>query len=1035
MKLLDRIFLNLLFILVFSQLGAQTIVRSDCFVTDFEDTSEYNNWVLNSGSKGKNAPNRWFFGAGGANSGQAGLFVSGDGGVTANYVASPVSVVSYRALTLEEGDYEISFDWQAGGMFGLDGLYVCWVPESMEGELMSVQSSFVQEFALDPEYSLNFGADSLGLGQRTWNTVMDTIHSDGTKHFLVVVWKNSVSGISAPAACIDNIYINKVGLCYKPSNLRISLKGDDVLFQWDGSAESYDVKCRNLDSDEWIEYTGIKDKYIEIKGLSEGIGNFYVRSNCGEFYSPWVSIDKFLSIVGNRCINYLNLTKQNCFIGTTAKPRLEAKVVDFGYLAKESRHTIHWNKNELDPRTEGMLRTVPDGAIASVRLGNWDVGMESESIEYDYLVDTATSAILILNYAVVLQDPAHEFADQPKFILEILYDGAPLDEYGCGEAYFTAGENTAGDGWHTFEGEGGLICWKEWTTIAINLRDYHGKSLKVRLQTVDCNHGAHFGYAYFTLECSDGKLKGLTCGDSPTYEYAAPEGFNYRWYLASDPDSTWSEDQVFPIAANDTATYSVDVIQPTNAQCYYTLSAVAEKRWPHVSATATIIGGCQNQIAFQNKSYVKTVNPSTLDTVATSQQCETFIWDFDDGTTSYDENPIHTFPEEGGTYNVRFTAGISGGACSEDTVFTFVFPKVGTTRDTMDAIVCAGESYLFNGRHYFGSGIYSDTLISMYGCDSILTLNLTVLPKQDDVMLEDEYICSDEVFIFNGDTITESGTYTATYEDINGCDSVVKVRVYVQQALHLSFDSLYVACADDERIVIPYNVNSGSLDTCNVVISSVNLTYDTISNVLVEDNILYIPMPDSIEPNLYTINLGFGPQACGQTGATTNVNIYYSREVLVQRWNDVLAVKNENYNGGGYQFVSFQWYKNGDPILGATSSILYEADGLDLTADYSVLLTRLSDNVTMMSCAADLKDLSTTINSTYIVVSEEQMIDIEATQNAKLNIWSTMGVKVAEYDIFNGSNTINLNNLAGVYIFEFVGENNCHEVQQVVLGK
>lgn len=1027
--------MSLFFLFVVAFLSAQTIERSDCFITDFEDSSEHGHWKLNSGPKGENAPNRWYFGAAGSNSGQTGLFVSGDGGATASYVASPVSVVSYRAITLDEGDYEISFDWQAGGMFGLDGLYVCWVPESMEGDLMSVQSSFVQEFAIDPTYSLNFGADSLGLGQRTWNTIMDTIHSDGTKHFLVVVWRNSVSGISAPAACIDNIYINKVGLCYKPSNLRVSLKGDDALFQWDGSAESYDVKCRNLDSEEWIEYTGIKDKYVEIKGLSEGIGNFYVRSNCGEFYSPWVSIDRFLSFVGNRCINYLNLTKQNCFIGTTEKPRLESKVVDFGYLAKESRHTLHWNKNEFDPRTEGMLRTVPDGAIASVRLGNWDVGRESESIEYDYLVDTATSAILILNYAVVLQDPAHEFADQPKFILEILYDGEPLDEYGCGEAYFTAGENTAGDGWHTFEGEGGLICWKEWTTVAINLRDYHGKSLKVRLQTLDCNHGAHFGYAYFTLECSDGKLKGLTCGDSPTYEYAAPDGFNYRWYLASDPNNTLSEEQVFSIEANDTATYSVDVIQPTNAQCYYTLSAVAEKRWPHVSAQATIIGGCQNQIAFQNKSYVKAINPSTLDTVRTSQDCETFFWDFDDGTTSYDENPIHTFPDKGGIYNVKFTAGIAGGACSEDTVFTFFFPKVGTTRDTMNVSICMGESHVFNGNHYFGSGFYSDTLTSVYGCDSIVTLNLTVLPKNEDVVLEDEYICSDEIFVFNGDTITESGTYIVNYDDMNGCDSVVKVTVHIQETLQVSFDSLYVACADDECIVLPYYVNSGLLDTCSAVISYKNTIYDTISNVLVEDNTLYIPMPDSIEPNLYTINLDFGHQSCGQTGDATRVNIYYSREVMAQRWNDVLAVKNETYNGGGYQFVSFQWYKNGEPILGATSSILYEPDGLDLTAEYSVLLTRLSDNVTMMSCVADLKDLSSATNSAYIVMSGDEIIDVESTENAKLIIWSTMGVKVAEYDIFKGLNTLNLNSLVGVYIFEFINENNCQEVQQVVLGK
>jgi hypothetical protein len=270
---------------------------------------------------------------------------------------------------------------------------------------------------------------------------------------------------------------------------------------------------------------------------------------------------------------------------------------------------------------------------------------------------------------------------------------------------------------------------------------------------------------------------------------------------------------------------------------------------------------------------------------------------------------------------------------------------------------------------------------------------------------------------------------------MNGCDSVVKVTVHIQEVLQVTFDSLYVACADDECIVLPYYVNSGLLDTCSAVISYKNTIYDTISNVLVEDNTLYIPMPDSIEPNLYTINLDFGHQSCGQTGDVTRVNIYYSREVMAQRWNDVLAVKNETYNGGGYQFVSFQWYKNGEPILGATSSILYEPDGLDLTAEYSVLLTRLSDNVTMMSCVADLKDLSSATNSAYIVMSGDEIIDVESTENAKLIIWSTMGVKVAEYDIFKGLNTLNLNSLVGVYIFEFINENNCQEVQQVVLGK
>ena len=168
----------------------------------------------------------------------------------------------------------------------------------------------------------------------------------------------------------------------------------------------------------------------------------------------------------------------------------------------------------------------------------------------------------------------------------------------------------------------------------------------------------------------------------------------------------------------------------------------------------------------------------------------------------------------------------------------------------------------------------------------------------------------------------------------------------------------------------------------------------------------------------------------------TKVSIYYSREVLVQRWNDVLAVRNEDYNGGGYKFVAFQWYKDGEPIMGATSSILYVPEGLDLSAEYSVLLTRLSDNVTTMSCAIDLSDLSAATNSEYIVMStNSQSVEVAATNEAKLNVWSIGGVKVAEFNIFEGRNSITVDGLVGLYIFEFIDENNFQEIQQVVLGK
>lgn len=73
-------------------------------------------------------------------------------------------------------------------------------------------------------------------------------------------------------------------------------------------------------------------------------------------------------------------------------------------------------------------------------------------------------------------------------------------------------------------------------------------------------------------------------------------------------------------------------------------------------------------------------------------------------------------------------------------------------------------------------------------------------------------------------------------------------------------------------------------------------------------------------------------------------------DVVVQRWNDVLSVLNDKYNGG-YRFVAFQWYKNGEAIAGATGSYYYCGEGqtLDMSAEYYVLLT-LEDGTIMKSC-------------------------------------------------------------------------------------
>lgn len=1043
MKTLAKFLLFVVSLLFVGEMSAQTLVTSKSYQTDFEDLREYKEWKLNTGKKGPSCFNRWFFGVAGANTGNAGLFVSGDEGVTNSYVQKPTSVVAYRPLVLDSGYYEFSFEWQAGGMHNVDGLYVCWVPENeVDTSLLASidKSPFLQTDFVNEKYGLFFGADSLGLGQRTWNSITDTIYSDGTKYNLVFVWRNGVVGVTPPAVAIDNILIKEVGLCNKPTDLSVAQKGDDVIFQWKGDADAYDVRYTLGAGSAPIYFDSITTKYCEVKDLFAGIATFYVRSRCGDEYSAWSSFEKFIYSTGGTCLNFLNL-ENRCFYGTTSNPKATPGLVDYGYLAMESRHTIHYKKDEYDARTMdgGIgLKTVPDGEIASVRLGNWGVKYEAECIEYDYIVDSTKSAILLLNYAVILQDPNHESQDQPKFTLQILKsNNQPLDEFGCGEAFFTAGENTSGEGWHLVSDASGVdIWWKDWTTIAINLREYHGQSLKIRLQTYDCNQGAHFGYAYFTLGCSDGKIKGLSCGNLGEGEknmFEGPEGFLYRWYLPSDPDNTLSEERVFSVEANDTLTYYLDVIQPTNKQCYYTLHASAVARFPLAGAEHKVeVGNCQNAVRFTNNSSIVRVNQVSGEVTQTNEPCDTYLWDFGDGTISVDENPKHVFPDEGGSYTVSLKSFIAGGKCFDDTTFVVTLPKIGAIRDTTYATVCFGDPYILNGKPIFVGGVYSDTILNEYGCEVISCLNLTILPKPSDTYLTDT-ICSDDIYYFNDSLITKTGVYKHIIKTENGCDSIVTLDIVVNESLHVEFDTIIWACSDDANLSIPYKVTSGNLVSYDAILNCLDSVGVVAENIGLrpEDDMLLIPLPSDIIPGNYSVDIVFSEKSCSPGSVALPVDIYYSKTILAQRWNDVLAVKNEDYNGG-YKFVAFQWYKNGQIIEGATSSILYLPEGLDLSAQYSVLLTRLSDNVSTMTCVAELDDLSAATDSRVIVINANSQLEIETSSVSKMKIWTTAGILLKEIDLVEGSNVISTLDMKGLYILDFLFEDNYREIKQVV---
>ena len=149
--------------------------------------------------------------------------------------------------------------------------------------------------------------------------------------------------------------------------------------------------------------------------------------------------------------------------------------------------------------------------------------------------------------------------------------------------------------------------------------------------------------------------------------------------------------------------------------------------------------------------------PITPDPVYTSFDVavcfgETYDWN---GTT-YNES---------GEYTQTFEA--ANGADSIVTLDLTVLPAVPVTKEK--AAVCYGETYTWQGQEYTASGEYSVTLEDVNGCDSVITLTLTVHP-QTPATTEEMTVAFGEAYEWNGVTYTESGEYTITLQDTNGCD-------------------------------------------------------------------------------------------------------------------------------------------------------------------------------------------------------------------------------------------------------------------------
>lgn len=577
-----------------------------------------------------------------------------------------------------------------------------------------------------------------------------------------------------------------------PYNIESRITGNSAVITWSDSsnASQWYVRYYSCDSSGRCAWnlTTVNDTTCTLTGLLQGqhiiyqvyndIFPYNEISSCLRdytFYQPCSGTPE--------CLDFTDFTacQVQARYGGYANPDANIGVV-------AGRHTVI-TTDDTDTNTNNQLHMIPSGFPASVRLGNANIGAQAESITYEYIIDTSLFNVLLLNYAAVMQDPGHIPSHQPRFRLQILdIDGRELDPE-CYSRDFVAGSNT--DDWH--EGKPGVL-WKNWTTVGIDLDQLHGRTVFVKLTTFDCQEQAHFGYAYFTLECSNKLMRSTNCGYTVENTFSVPDGFNYRWYEESDPTTTLGTERSFHVTERGIYRCAMSMIGgDTTTDCGLVMTAIAGARFPYARFTTDTLEtvNCQPGFVFRNSSVITTdPNHDTL----LPQTCESYLWDFGDGTTSTEVNPRHYY-NRNGTYRVMLVAYLSDGACSDTTYRDITVYSDCTQTDTVRAIVCPGNSYNWYGTAMTQPGTYMFDTTGWQRHILVLTNYVTATDTVRDTIVENQLPYRYNGYIFSAGVNDTTVILTSSH----GCDSIVIYSLYVYPNVYTYFDTS--VCANHLPVV------------------------------------------------------------------------------------------------------------------------------------------------------------------------------------------------------------------------------------------
>ena len=266
-------------------------------------------------------------------------------------------------------------------------------------------------------------------------------------------------------------------------------------------------------------------------------------------------------------------------------------------------------------------------------------------------------------------------------------------------------------------------------------------------------------YTYDTINaagCDSTITLNLTVNNSSTSEEEMSACESYEWNGTTYSESgTYTYTAINSVGCDSVATLYLSIDNSTSSnevtscESYDWNGETYSESGTYTFETTNSVG-CDS-IAFLNLSILSPPTPSTNEVTA----CGSYEWN----------NSVYT---QSGTYEFDTIVGV--GCDSLAILILTVLPSFDSTINVNSCI-----SYEWRDSVYMQSGTYSFDTLNINGCDSTVTLNLTLYYPSENTI--DTILCPGETLTVGSNTYSTAGEYSDTLVDMYGCDSIVSTNL------------------------------------------------------------------------------------------------------------------------------------------------------------------------------------------------------------------------------------------------------------------